>query len=193
MGYKELVEALKTEGEEKIRTIRQQAETEVEAIKEKAAKKIEQIRAGHERTQSIAIKDQADAIVLEAAAEVRAIRLRAEKELSDRLYRQALSSLYLLREKRHAEAFDALVKELPHYHWEVIKVNPADVTIAKTLFPSAEIIPDPVITGGLEAMDKDGRIHIINTFEKRIERAWSEILPALIEEIEQGLQVSWNS
>jgi V/A-type H+-transporting ATPase subunit E len=193
MGYKELVEALKTEGEEKILTIRQQAETEVEAIKADAAKRIEEIQAEHERTLTIAIKEQADAIVSDAAAEVRVIRLRAEKELSDRLYRQALSSLYLLREKRHSEVFDALVKELPRYQWEVLKVNPADVTIAKTRFPDAEIIPDPMITGGLEAMDKEGRIRIINTFEKRIERAWPEILPALIEEIEPELQVSWNS
>ncbi len=193
MGYKELVEALKTEGEEKIRTIRQQAETEVEAIKAEAAKKIEQIRAEHERTLTIAIKEQADAIVSDAAAGVRAIRLKAEKELTDRLYRQALSSLSLLRGNRYEEVFDALVKELPRFHWEVVKVNPADVTIAKTRFPSAEIIPDPMITGGFEAMDKEGRIHVINTFEKRIERVWSEILPVLVKEIEQGLRVSWNS
>ncbi len=101
MGYKELIDALQTEGDEKILSIRQYTETEVEATKAEAAKRIEQIRAEHEGTLTIAIKEQADVIVSDAAAEVRAIRLKAEKELSDRLYRQALSSLYLLREKRH--------------------------------------------------------------------------------------------
>jgi V/A-type H+-transporting ATPase subunit E len=37
----------------------------------------------------------------------------------------------------------------------------------------------------MEALADEGRIRVINTLEKRLERGWPELLPVLIEETEQ--------
>jgi vacuolar-type H+-ATPase subunit E/Vma4 len=52
--------------------------------------------------------------------------------------------------------------------------------MAETHLPDSKIIPDYKITGGLEVFRENRKQHIINTFEKRLERAWEEILPFLI-------------
>jgi V/A-type H+-transporting ATPase subunit E len=86
----------------------------------------------------------------------------------------------LLRDQGYENVFAALVRELPPRRWQVVRVNPADIGIARTYFPDSEIIPDAAITGGLEVMDQDGEIRVTNTLEKRCELAWQELLPELL-------------
>jgi len=81
--------------------------------------------------------------------------------------------------------FSRLAAELPPIAWETLRVNPADAEVATRLFPRARIVPDSAICGGMEALAEEGRIRVINTLEKRLERVWPELLPALIEETEQ--------
>ena len=188
MGYRELIEALRSEGEEKIRAIRQEAETEAKALRTKAAREIERIRAEHDQEQSKAVADVAGEVLSEAAACARAIRLRAEQELSDRMARLARASIAQLRTDQYAETFAGLVRELPQHPWAVARVNPADADMAKTHFPGAEIVPDGTIIGGLEVSDREGRIRVVNTFETRLERSWPEILPGLVRELEKSVE-----
>jgi V/A-type H+-transporting ATPase subunit E len=183
MGNGEFIEALRREGEEKIRTICQEAEAEAERIRGEAAGRISSIREDLGKTHFIALKKQAGAIVSEADREARMVLLSAEKELSVRLYSVAVKALARLREKRYPEVFDALAHEIPPYNWQVIKVNPHDEERAAEYFPGAEIIPDEGIAGGLDVMDKEGNIRVVNTFEKRLENAWLEILPELIKDV----------
>ena len=42
---------------------------------------------------------------------------------------------------------------------------------------------DPAITGGLKVMGGDGRLTVSNTLETRLERAWPDLLPAMVEEL----------
>jgi V/A-type H+-transporting ATPase subunit E len=118
------------------------------------------------------------------------MRLAALGELSERLSRLAVSLLTQLREQQYGELFDALVRELPPYAWETVRVNPEDSAMAGRYFPEAEIVPDPHISGGMEVNGDGGRIRIVNTLEKRLERGWPELLPDLIDvayrEIEQN-------
>ncbi len=188
MGYQELIVALRSEGEEKIQAIRQEAEAEAGALRTKAAREIERIRAEHDRQQSKAVADLSGEALAEAAARARAIRLRAEQELSDRMARLARASLAQLRDDRYAETFAALVRELPHHPWEVVRVNPVDVRLAKIYFPGAEIVPDGTVTGGLEVTDKEGRIRVVNTLETRMERSWPEIFPGLVRKLEKDIE-----
>lgn len=189
MGYRELIEALRSEGEEKIRAVRQEAGAEAEALRTKTAGEIERIRAEHDRQQSKAVADLSGEALAEAAARARAIRLRAEQELSGRMVRLARASLAQLRDDRYAETFAALVRELPQHPWVVARVNPADVDMAKACFPGAEIVPDSTITGGLEVSDREGRVRVVNTFETRLERSWPEILPGLVRELEKDIEM----
>jgi V/A-type H+-transporting ATPase subunit E len=183
MGNGEFIEALRREGEEKIRTICQEAEAEAERIRGDAAGRISRIRENLGRTQLVAVKEQAGAIVAEADREARMILLSAEKELSGRLHAVAVKALASLREKRYPEVFDALAHELPLYNWQVVRVNPHDEERAKECFPGSEIKTDEGITGGVDVIDKEGNIRVINTFEKRLENAWIDILPELMKDV----------
>ncbi len=71
-------------------------------------------------------------------------------------------------------------------------MNPADIGLAKRHFPGAEIVPDETISGGMDATAEDGAIRVMNTFEKRLERAWREMLPLLIKDVYQEVS-RWNS
>ena len=95
----------------------------------------------------------------------------------------ALRLLPRLRERDYPRIFSRLAAELPPIEWETVRVNPADAEIAGYLFPRARIVPDTAICGGMEALAEGGRIQVINTLEKRLERGWPELLPVLIEEV----------
>lgn len=180
MGYMELIEALRKEGEEKMRAIWREAEAEAEKIRRDAAVKIGEMKEKHGRVQASTAKDKSDDILSDAAKRARSIRLLSEEELSDRLYRLSVPLLRTLRGKDYKDVFSAIVKELPQNRWEVIRVNPEDEDIAKGYFPDSEIVRDINITGGLEASAAGGGIRILNTFEKRLERVWNELLPEII-------------
>jgi V/A-type H+-transporting ATPase subunit E len=180
MGCKELIEALRREGDEKVRAIWQEAETEAERIKADANEKINSMHEKYSRMQASTIKDQIDPILSEAKQKADAVRLEAEKDMSVRLYHLAASILNNLRDEGYTDVFYSLVKELPFCKCEIVKVNPEDEKIARECFPDSKIITDSSIAGGLEVQAKNGKIRISNTFEKRLERAWMEILPALM-------------
>jgi vacuolar-type H+-ATPase subunit E/Vma4 len=65
-------------------------------------------------------------------------------------------------------------------------VHPDDVERAKTCFPNAEITAMEEISGGLEVTSDDGLVTVVNTCEKRLERAWESLLPEMIKEATHG-------
>jgi len=180
MGNGEFIDALRRDGEEKVKTICQEAEAEAARIRGDAAERISLIRENLGRTHFIALNEQTGTIVSEADRQGRLILLSAEKELSDRLYAATIKALARLREDRYPEVFDALAHEIPHHNWQVVRVNPHDEELARQYFPGSEIISEECITGGLDVIDREGKIRVVNTFEKRLENAWIEILPELI-------------
>ncbi|MDI6801936.1 MAG: V-type ATP synthase subunit E [Thermodesulfovibrionales bacterium] len=183
MGYKELIEALRREGDEKARAILQEAEAEAEKIIVAAAERIKRMQEEYNLMQVSTINDQTDPILSEAEQKADATRLAAEKDISVRLYHLAVSILNNLRDEGYPDVFRLLVKELPSCKWEIVKVNPQDEKIAREYLPDSGIIIDSSITGGLEVQVKAGKIRIANTFEKRLERAWIEVLPGLMRDI----------
>jgi V/A-type H+-transporting ATPase subunit E len=180
MGYPELIAALEKECEEKILKIRRDAEAEAEKIRGETAKRIEMMREECDRNLSAALRKQTGMVLSGAMAAARAARLAAERELSARLYRCAREALPSLRNGRYGEVFEGLVRELPPGEWEVVKVRPGDEGLAGKFFPEAEILKDGGIIGGFEVTAKNGAIRIINTFEKRLERAWADMLPEIM-------------
>jgi len=188
MSYRELIDALQRECEEKIRKIWQEAEGEAARAKADASKRIGEVREGRERNQSAALKVLTETILSEAEGRARVSRLLAEKELSDRLYRIALNSLHHLRGEGYKDIFSALVNELPQCNWGMVKVNPQDRVFAETLFPNDEVVSDPAVTGGLEVNEKEGSLRVVNTLDKRLERIWSEILPEMTEEVRSMME-----
>ena len=180
MGSKELIESLRRAADERIRLIWKGAEGEAEKIRAEASHRLDLLRESCAREESLAATAAQVAAVSAANNRSRTHLLRAEKDLSDRLYSVAVSSLYRLRSSGYRDAFGKMAQELPQLAWKTVRVNPEDVGLAKKNFSSAEIMPDKTIAGGVDATTVGGKIRVINTFEKRLERVWMDMLPGLL-------------
>ncbi len=187
MSCTELINSLKKAADEKVLVIRQEAEREAGAARAEVARRLEQRRDEAKKKEAAALRD-ANAQALSAANNrAREVRLLAEKELAARLQAAAAAALSALRKAGYETAFGKMAQELPAFAWHEVRVNPVDVELAKKFFPGAEIAADRLITGGMDVSTKDGTIRVINTFEKRLERAWSDMLPLLIRDVyEEG-------
>ncbi|MEJ2192847.1 MAG: V-type ATP synthase subunit E family protein [Nitrospirota bacterium] len=183
MGKKELIESLEREAGEKVHSLWEEAEKEAEALRAESRERLK--RLGEELDASRAQrKAESESRALgEASGRVRDLTLDAESEAEARLREAAVSLLEGLRGKGYARTFRALAREVPEFAWERVTVNPRDAETARELFPRAEVATDQGITGGLRAEAREGRILVDNTFEKRLERAWDGLLPALMEDL----------
>jgi len=187
MGCKELIESLRQARDEKVIAIWDEAEREADRIKAEALLMAGQVRADFERKRSAAAGEKAARALSDANSAARTHRLVAEKELSDRLYSLAAASLVVLRRPDERSMFASLAAELPPFPWKTVRVNPGDVALAKELFPEAGIVPDDAITGGMDVMTGAGKVRVVNTLEKRLERAWPEVLPEMIRDVHEEL------
>jgi V/A-type H+/Na+-transporting ATPase subunit E len=183
MGYRELIDSLRCEGEEKLQAIRLTTETEIARLEAESAARIEALRDQYARRQDAAAAAEIKTLLTEADRQQALIRLEAKNVLAGRLYRAAQGSLTGLRNEGYPELFAALAAELLPCPWETVRVNPADAMQARLLFPGARIETDPGMAGGLEVAAYGGKLRIDNTLEKRLEREWPEILPQLMNAI----------
>ncbi len=183
MGSKELIESLRKASEERIKQIWKETENDAGQIKAEIARRLAQLRENCARKESLAATSSQIAAVSEANNRSRTFLLTEERALSDRLFSLGRTSLPLLRGADYQKIFGKLARELPPLAWKTIRVNPIDVDLAKKMFTGAEIVSDSTISGGLDAMTEEGKIRVNNTFEKRLERAWVDMLPDLLKEI----------
>jgi len=185
LGLEELINTLKKNGQKQIEDIWQQARDEADSLRKQKADAIARITEEHANKLASACQRSVRNIVAEAEIKARGKKLFAYQKLDEVLRSTALKQLPKLRELDYENVFAWLVEELPDGQWEKIKVNPSDVDLATRFFSENIVQPDPAITGGLIAVNGDGRIIVDNTFEKRLERQWSQILPELIKNIEK--------
>jgi len=183
MGCRELIESLRVAGDERIKAIRDEAEQEAGRIRKETARRIEALQGEHARRHGAEAAKETEALQAEANSAIRRIGLRAERALADRLYVVARESLRTLRNVGYGDVFHGFARELPQFTWKQVRVNPDDVAIAREIFPGAEIQPAPEIIGGLEAVSEGEQVRVVNTFEKRLERIWEEILPDIMKEV----------
>ncbi len=180
MSCKELIESLRKAAGDKVKALRSEAEAEADKVRAGLGSRIEQLQRETARKQQLLIGEETVRAASEANRRSRVIGLSAEQKLSERLYEAAVALLPSLRKKGYEKMFAALARELPALAWQEVRVHPEDVARAKKLFPGAAVVPDPKISGGLDASAREGAIRVVNTFEKRLERAWSDLQPELI-------------
>jgi len=185
MGCKELIESLRRAGDERMRAAKSEAELEAERIKKDAAERIARAREANDRKHAAEVERHGASLLAEANAEARRARIKAERELADRLLAAARSSLPSLRNVGYDDVFAGLVRELPRTVWKNVKVNSEDLRLARELFPGAEVAADDSITGGFIATSENGQVRVVNTFEKRLERLWEEMLPEMVREVKE--------
>ncbi len=182
MSSRELIESLRRSGDEKIRALRQEAEQEAEAVRTAACGRLEELRRRHADRLAAAAGEETARALAGAGNKARAVRLASEKELSARLLTASRAALNQLRAAQYPAFFEKMVLELPSLAWSLVRVNPADVGLARKYFPEAEIIPVESISGGVDVTVGDSTIRVINTLEKRLERAWNELLPLMVKD-----------
>jgi vacuolar-type H+-ATPase subunit E/Vma4 len=183
MGCRELIESLRVAGDERIKAIRAEAELEAGRIRAEAARRIEALEGEHARRHAVEAAKETEALQAEANSAIRRIGLRAERALAERLYTVAKDSLHTLRNVGYQDVLQGFARELPQFTWKKVRVNPEDAELARELFPGAEIQAAPEIIGGLEAVSEGERVRVVNTFEKRLERMWEEMLPEIMKEV----------
>ncbi len=183
MTYEALITELRRQGEAEKRAIWQVVEEEAAAYRRNAAQRwaSEQDAAEEERRE--AAEARAREIRLAAEQEGRRLKGQAEMALAERLYHLARRVMPVMQDEVRGEMFVRLARELPDRPWERVHVNPSDLAWAREFFPRAEVVADGDITGGVEALDRQGGLRVINTLEKRLERGWPMILPAIFAEL----------
>ena len=184
MGRAELIASLYREGEQKAREIWRQAEAEATRLEADGERTLKQKQTEAESFQARLIANEQRPVLRAGERKARSIQAKAKEELARELYRLARACLDQAPEKDD-QLFAALVAELPSLRWQRVRVNPADRIRAERYFPRTELIPDPEIFGGMEVIDESGRIRVDNSLQKRLERAWPEILPGLLDAVLQ--------
>jgi V/A-type H+-transporting ATPase subunit E len=184
MSYLDLMNALRDKGEEKAATLWLHVEAEAQRIRTEAANQIEATKVDQARAHARTQESITKGIRMEAARSQREMWSAAKSRVAERCYQLARQSLSASRNPDDDGLFRALADELPEEAWEEVRVHPVDRDRAARRFPGARVVTDPDISGGLEVVGRGGRLRIRNTLEKRLERAWPDLLPAIVHEIE---------
>lgn len=180
MGQQRLIEALRRNEEARVRQIWQQVEEQASALEIEIAERLANgHQAGQERVDPLAT-DQAAALQRGAEDRSRAILTAAKTALAEALWEQARDALPALREGDYPSLFAALADELPTRPWQRVWVKPQDLELAQRHFPGVDIIPADTLGGGMIVAAENDSIRIDNSFEKRLERAWIDLLPQLV-------------
>ncbi|MBJ6725175.1 V-type ATP synthase subunit E family protein [Geomesophilobacter sediminis] len=182
MGHRELIESLREAGAADLRAIQEQSAAAAAAVEADCAVRIAGLRRQYALDQEMAVAAERGRVIATAQGKGALIRLEAESLLAERLFRLAQEALARLRQDTPS-LFEALAAELPSCRWETVRVNPADRELAAAAFPEAQIEAEAGIHGGMVAVAPGGRIRVDNTLEKRLERAWPQLLPRLVQAI----------
>ena len=185
MGHLELIESLRREGSERLAALREGAEIEASRLEAETAARIGALHELYAGRRRAAVAAKEEAVLSEARRRESLIGLEADNLLASRLYRLARGALPKLGREGGAGLFEALAAELFNCRWETVRVNPADEELARLAFPDARIEGDDSLSGGLEASAEGGRVRVDNTLEKRLERAWPELLPVMLDAVER--------
>lgn len=177
-----------------IQDLRQKSRDRISELWREAEGKAESLRIEQEEAFAL-LKEENDSRLQEVersvaapiifAAEKKALLVvdEALRKLSERLYALAHSMLPYVRQNEYGKIFAGLVEELPPLEWETVTVNALDEELARSYFPGAEIRTDSSMSGGFVTSGDNDRYRVINTLERRLEKAWPFILPALLKEV----------
>jgi vacuolar-type H+-ATPase subunit E/Vma4 len=186
MGRRELLEALQREGREKVAAITARRAATEERLRAEKAHKIDELRQKHQKQHELLCNSRKRTLVAQASREAALIRLRAEHALALRLHERARHALPQLYADDAQHLFAQLAAELPLLPWQTIWTTPGAISAASALFPTATIVADPALAGGIKAATTENHLTVDNTLETRLEKLWPDLLPRLMEELREA-------
>lgn len=183
MSLDQLINRLKEKQRHRIEELRQKAAAEAEAARQQCDTMIAALHQDHMRRLEQAVGQESESLLAGVRCQCRKESLEAEGRLTNRLQLLAVRLLASLRQGDYPAVFSSLAAEIPDRHWDCITVNPEDTDLAAQHFPESKIQKESDICGGLIAESTDSRITVCNTFEKRLEKCWPQLLPVLLKEV----------
>lgn len=183
MADNPLIEALRCKGDRKAIALWQEAEAEAASQQHEWQRRVDQARNDLERSLTHFEKETLEPRLTTASTRSRQGCCQTEIDLAQRLYRLAGEQLPTLAGERSPALFERLAAEIPDQDWALVRVNVQDRDAAERIFPQCTIETVPEIAAGLEVASEDGEIRIDNTLNKRLERAWPDLIAAIMEEL----------
>jgi vacuolar-type H+-ATPase subunit E/Vma4 len=183
-----LLIALRKNQEQQIADIWQEAETEAAVYNRQTEEALREIRADFEKRLNAARLWEQGKMQRLLQHRKRQRRLHSEQRLAARLQACAEQMLSSLRDEGYPEVFAALVKELPGREWDTVRVNPADVALARACLPEVTPVGDAAIVGGLVVSVRDGTVRVDSTFAKRLENIWPVLMQEMVRDIYEKAQ-----
>jgi vacuolar-type H+-ATPase subunit E/Vma4 len=199
MSIEDILQALDEQCREECQSIFGEAQAEVDEILAKVEVEVKDIRAAKlEKIQMEAANEKAG-MFYSARLRAKNLVIEAKESVLQEAFRQAQEGLAQLRGRPdYPEVFGNLLDEaLSRIGGEgVVHVDPRDEELARrTLSQKGQELPvvaDLQCSGGSMVADREGRVHIVNTFDERLKRALErmklEIADILFGDMERGLQ-----
>jgi vacuolar-type H+-ATPase subunit E/Vma4 len=191
MAHAALIEAVRQKAAATIAAIWDDARTEAARCRGDAERSIEQQREQYAQRLRKVTAAARQAATADAVGRSRLIRSDARVAVADRARALALAALAALRDASYPDRFRALAAELPQREWRRITVNPADVALARPLFPGSDFVTDAAVSGGMIAEDEG--LRVTNTFERRLAASWPALLPGVMSDVLDARQRSQSA
>lgn len=183
MSHDVFIADLKTKSSQRVEQIWSEAKDKVDELRQQKASELERRQQEVLRLFESEAEKVAGPILHDAQRKALSIEDDAMRGLSERFYELAVDMLGLVRQKDYEAFFSDMVSEIPSVHWQMVRVNPADKELARTMFPGAKIEADESVIGGFEVSADEGRYRVVSLLEKRLEKGWPMTLPGLLKEI----------
>lgn len=183
MDVEKLKEALAEEARKELDKLYSELQAEIASYRMKKKAELMQRKEELKSHAEKVLQEKRRRILGRAKRKADDILVQAEERVAIRFYEVGLKSLSFLRDENYSDVFANLAKEIVAIQREEVRVNPADIAIAKDFFKEAVIVADKDITGGFILRAEKGKIVINNTFEKRWERVFPSLLPEVLKEL----------
>lgn len=183
MSHSALLVDLRARGEQQIATLRRQAREKIDSLRAEADQQLAEAESQCQLTAGQSRETVRRKMAVTAQRQASLIATRAEQKLNNRLYGLGIKLLNGLHDPDRAILLSRLAAEISDNNWQTIIVHPDDQAVARKLFPQAEILTNQDICGGLIASSSHGRITVINTLEKRLERLWPQLAPEILQDV----------
>lgn len=178
MSVEDILQALDEQCREECQSIFSEAQKEVDDILAKVEVEVEDIRlAKLEKIRALAANEKSG---MYYSARLRAKNLVIEAKesvLSEALHRAQEIIVTLRDNPDYPRVFEGLVLEaLPRIGGEgVVHVDPRDEQLAQRVLKEKgmdlPVVADLTCAGGVMVSDSEDRVHIVNTFDERLQRA----------------------
>lgn len=173
--------------------LEKQSQQELESLRQEAVDRNASLRKDYANRLRLARK-QLHTRLQQAKRQLRSEKVgQCERDLREKLsslrwqqaekYRPLVQQqLVLIWEQHHEELFEAMANKLPKLNWSVVRVAAQNLDQGRKLFPHAEVIADPELSGGLVAECKETGLTVDCSLGTCMKILWPSLVIQLIEE-----------